>query len=132
VCDDGAAEGFGGTIAIPANWASGTVKVYLHFLHRSATATGDVVWRSDMGPRQEQEAAGAPNDAASDRDDFTIVDVAASATDKQDELRIVEVAEFTLGSDDRALIYNQERQGADGSDDFNASLYVFGVELVLQ
>lgn len=110
-------------------WRGATVEVYLVWAHSHATLTGDARLRLDLGPRQNKEAAGAPNDAASQRQ-FTTVTVASSPGQYQHAPRYDSLGQFTIDADDVVLIGQLYRLGADGADTFASSIYVHGLHVV--
>lgn len=129
--DDGAQEGMSATVPIPPSWYGQTIEVFLVFSHVSATASGDIVVQMDAGPREHQEADGAPNDAASTRTTTTIT-VGSSAGENADAPQYVSLGTFDVGADDRVLLFECSRLGADGSDTFGASIAAIGCHLVVQ
>lgn len=129
--DDSTTEGNEWAVPTPQAWQSGTVKVWMLCIHRSATATGDVRIQADLAPKALNETMGSPGDAAATQN-ITDHTMAASAADQQDEIRMLDLGTVNMGASDRMLNVLIRRFGNDAADTFGASLYVFAIQLELQ
>lgn len=122
---DAATSGMAATLPVYEMHRGNTVELFLLCSHVQAAVTGDVRIQADVGPRQDQEAPGAPNDAASQRNTVTLT-IAASAGDKQNDPQYLSLGTFDFGADDVFALVDIQRLGADGADTFAATLYVQG------
>lgn len=125
----GSDAGFYFSVSTLPTWRGETIECFLLWSHTSATQSGNARMRLDLGPRQNQEAAGAPNDAASQRV-FTTLNVGALAGDNQNVPRYNSLGQFTIDADDVMLIGNLYRLGADVLDTFGAFIAIHGIHAV--